>query len=381
MLISLKKLVSNLVAINSVFPNEKILVGYLSSFFKTKKYKPIFQTVEKNRCNIILEKGKGNQSIILYSHLDTVDVTDGWRTNPFKLTIRGDRGYGLGSWDMKGGMAVNILTFLNFFPKNYKLKLIFCVDEENISKGAYQLVNSGFIENAECLISTEPAFKYGTRGIVTGRIGRAVYNVEVTTPSKHFAFYNARNDVNLFVGEFLRQLKKLNKQTSKEKKQFIFARKIISQSIGMSLPQTTILELDSSIVPPLTSYDMLNRIKNIGLRLNNKFSDYFKIKIDFVKRKTPFLESYEINKNNLYFKLLKQSVVQVINRNVQPYFRSSVADENVFGAKGITVLGIGPKGRNAHGPDEWVSISSLEKLYQILNNFLTRIDKISDSSL
>jgi di/tripeptidase len=51
-----------------------------------------------------------------------------------------------------------------------------------------------------------------------------------------------------------------------------------------------------------------------------------------------------------------------------------VADENIFGAKKITTLGIGPIGGNTHAPNEWVSISSMEKLQKILMDFLTQID-------
>jgi acetylornithine deacetylase/succinyl-diaminopimelate desuccinylase-like protein len=375
MLNDFEKLISNLVAINSVFPNEKQLGEYLFSLFKIKKYKPLVQSVEKNRFNIIVEKGNRRQSIVLYSHLDTVGVSDGWKINPLKLTIRGDRGYGLGSWDMKGGMAVNILTFLNFSPKKYRLKLVFCVDEENISKGAYRLLDSDFIKDVQCVISTEPAFKYGIRGIAIGRIGRVVYRVEIIAPSRHFAFYDAASDINLFLAEFLTRLRKINKTISKEKKQFIFARKIVSQSIGMSLPQKTVIELDSSIISPQNSYTILNKIKNIALKTNSKFANYFKINVGYLKRDTPFLESYEIDKNNLYLKLLKQSINEITNKNAQPYFRCSVADENVFAAQNLPVLGIGPEGGHAHAPNEWVSLKSLEKLYQILNNFLSKVDK------
>jgi acetylornithine deacetylase/succinyl-diaminopimelate desuccinylase-like protein len=375
MLNILNRLLSELVAINSVFPNEKRLAGYLFSFFGKHKYKPVTQKVDKNRYNIIVEKGKGSQNLILYSHLDTVAVADGWLTNPFNLKLNKDKAFGLGAWDMKGGMAVNIFTFLNFPPKNYKLKLVFCVDEENISKGAYRLVDSDFIRDIQCVISTEPAFKYGTRGIVTGRIGRVVYRVEIIAPSKHFAFYNARLDINLFLAEFLRQLKKINKTISKEKKQFIYARKIVSKSIGMSLPQKVVLELESSILPSQNSDTILNKIKNIGLKVNNKFNNYFKINVNYLRRDTPFLQSYEIDKNSLYLRLLKQSIGEITNKSAQPYFRDSVADENVLAAKGLTVLGIGPEGGCAHAPNEWVSLKSLAKLYQILNNFLSKVDE------
>ena len=45
------------------------------------------QTVRlPERWNVLAEKGTGKHSILLFGHTDTVDVKDGWRTNPFTLT-------------------------------------------------------------------------------------------------------------------------------------------------------------------------------------------------------------------------------------------------------------------------------------------------------
>ncbi len=370
----LKKLLADLVAIKSVFPQEQELGEYIVSFFAKKKYQPILQKVENSRYNILLEKGKGDKSIILYSHLDTVAVANGWWTNPFKLKIVKDKAFGLGVWDMKGAMTVNILTFLHFQPKNFKLKIVFCVDEENISKGAYRLISSDFFKDAQCLISPEPAFQYGLRGIVIGRIGRAVYQLQLNAPSKHSAFYSPGFDLNFFLVDFLKRLKKINRGVSSEKKQFIYVRKITSEAIGMSLPQELFLELNAATIPPANNLTILKKLKKIALQLNNRFNNYFKIKVNLAQRETPFLESYEINQNNFYLNLLKKSIGEILKKKAKPYFRNSVADDNVFAGKKITVLGVGPEGDCAHAPNEWVSLNSLVRLYQILNKFLCQVD-------
>jgi acetylornithine deacetylase/succinyl-diaminopimelate desuccinylase-like protein len=86
------------------------------------------------------------------------------------------------------------------------------------------------------------------------------------------------------------------------------------------------------------------------------------------------LESYEIDKKNNYLKILKKSILLTTGKKAKPYFRSSIADENVFGFFGKIVLGIGPEGGNAHSPNEWVSIQSLMTLYQILLNFFYQLE-------
>ncbi|KKP68584.1 MAG: ArgE/DapE-related deacylase [Candidatus Roizmanbacteria bacterium GW2011_GWA2_35_19] len=367
-------LISQLVKINSVYPNEKKTADFVLDYFNKRGYKPVRQKIEKNRDNIIVEKGAGKRTVILYSHLDTVDVTGGWKSNPFELKIEGDRASGLGAWDMKSGATINILNFINYEPKNFKLKIIFCVDEENISKGASKFIRSSHGKNIDCVISTEPAFKHGLQGIATGRIGRAVYRVEVKGESKHTAFYETRYDTNFFAAELLLSINKSLNKIRGDKKQYFFANRIESSAVGMSLPEKTLIILESSIIPPVTHDQMLSKLKRMINAKLKKYNNYYKVEVGFVKRETPFLNGYEIEKGNKYLRFLAKSVKTVTNESAIPYFRSSVADENIFGSHGNTVLSIGPIGANAHAPNEWVSLKSLEKLYNILIKFLEAVD-------
>lgn len=369
----LSRLLKKIVSISSSYPNEQRLVNFTFELLKKNAYKPARQFVERDRFNVTVEKGTGKKSILLYSHLDTVGVAHGWNTQPLTLSIKGDRAYGLGAWDMKGGITASILTFLNYRPKNFLLKLALCVDEENISKGGYKLAGSSFFDNVSCVISSEPAFQYGLRGIVTGRVGRAVYEIDIDRPSTHFAFYTPQVDTNLLVAEFISRLTDFYKKYANSK-QFIFARKIVSETIGMSLPQKVRIELDCAVLPPTSHLEIFNKLNIIGKKINKKYKD-FSFRINPVKRDTPFLEPYKINQKNQYLRILKSSVRDVTQKKPVAYFRSSVADENIFGSRGITVLGIGPEGGNAHSANEWVSLTSVEKLYQILNNFLAKVDR------
>jgi len=374
-------LLKKIVAINSIYPNEKKLSDFLYQFFQRYKTRENIkiskQNINNNRYNLLVEKGNGQKVIALYSHLDTVSFASGWKTNPFKLTIKKDRAFGLGAWDMKGGMAVNILSFLNYQPKNFRLKLVFCVDEENISQGAYKLVKSDFFNDIDCIISSEPAFVYGNQGIVIGRPGRAVFHIIISGKPNHYALYNQKIDINFFVARLINELSRFYIEKN-NKKQFVFVRKIESETIGMSTPHTVKLELDSSIIPPTTSNKIKQELINICRTINQKFNNYFTIEVDFKKRKTPFLESYEIDTKNNYLKILKKSILLSTGKKAKPYFRSSIADENVFGFFGKTVLGIGPEGGNAHSPNEWVSIRSLQTLYQILLNFFYQLENANE---
>lgn len=367
-------ILTQLIKINSVFPNEVKYVEFLLNFFRKLNVKMTKQKVADNRYNIVSEKGKGKKSVALYAHMDTVGVASGWKTDPFYLTRKGDKLIGLGAFDMKGATACAIEAFLSAQPKNFKLKLILCVDEENISEGAYKLVESKLSKDIDCFISLEPAFQYGLRGIVTGRIGRAIFVIKLTRSSLHYAFYDPKSDLGLLSSEIVEELGKLYRVDKKNRKEFVFVRKIQTEAIGMSLPESLTLELDSSVLLPNTNDKLLNRIRGIVKKISHKYSHDIEFSVEFKERKTPFLPAYEVSSKDKYLAYLSNSVNDLMGEKAIPYFRSSVADENAFSLTRKTVLCIGPEGGNAHSANEWVSLSSLVKLQKILSLFLEKVD-------
>ncbi len=366
---------SKLVSIPSSYPHEERMGEVIFTQLKKEGFTVTKQYIDTKRFNVLAEKGTGKKSILLYAHLDTVGVAEGWTTDPQKLTIIGDKAYGLGAWDMKAGLLANIFATEKAKLKNTKIKLVFCADEEYISKGGHMLISSSFMKDVVCVISTEPAFQYGVQGIVTGRIGRSVYDCEMSTHSQHFANYSPAFDVNIVYADFVTQLSKLYKKQG-DKKQFVFVRSIESKIVGLSIPEKISFQLDSSVLPPSTHTSVLLVLKKIATSLEKKYKGKVSILVNSHVRETPFLEPYTIPSNNRYLKLLSKSIMAVTKKRSRPYFRSSVADENIFGSHGYTTLGIGPAGGSAHGANEWVSLSSIDTLTQILSHFISAADEL-----
>jgi acetylornithine deacetylase/succinyl-diaminopimelate desuccinylase-like protein len=59
--------------------------------------------VEAN--NVYVEKGGGPGSLLLNSHLDTVELGSGWTRDPFGAVLENGRVYGRGASDDKGNIA------------------------------------------------------------------------------------------------------------------------------------------------------------------------------------------------------------------------------------------------------------------------------------
>jgi acetylornithine deacetylase len=98
------------------------------------------------KANLIATLGKGDGGLVLSGHTDTVPFDESrWKSDPFKLTARDNRFYGLGATDMKGFFPIAIEAAKTFLhqPLKQPLILLATADEESSMSGARELVALG----------------------------------------------------------------------------------------------------------------------------------------------------------------------------------------------------------------------------------------------
>ncbi len=98
------------------------------------------------KANLIATLGSGSGGLVLSGHTDTVPFDDGkWQSDPFRLTERDNRFYGLGTSDMKGFFAVAIEAVRQYTAKDLRQPIILLAtaDEESSMQGARELAASG----------------------------------------------------------------------------------------------------------------------------------------------------------------------------------------------------------------------------------------------
>lgn len=101
---------------------------------------------QPNKANLIATLGRGDGGLVLAGHTDTVPYDHGrWRSDPFKLTERDGRLYGLGTSDMKGFMAlvVEAVRGLRAADLQRPLVVLATADEESGMTGAKALLDAG----------------------------------------------------------------------------------------------------------------------------------------------------------------------------------------------------------------------------------------------
>lgn len=96
--------------------------------------------------NLIATLGSGPGGLVLSGHTDTVPYDDKrWQSDPFALTERDDRWYGLGTCDMKGFFALAIEAAREYagLPLKEPLIILATADEESSMNGARALAEAG----------------------------------------------------------------------------------------------------------------------------------------------------------------------------------------------------------------------------------------------
>jgi len=86
-----------------------------------------------------------------------------------------------------------------------------------------------------------------------------------------------------------------------------------------------------------------------------------------------------VSRSNPYVRALREGIGRSIEGEALSIGRDGASDAISFLEAGIPAVEFGPVGAGHHGPEEWVSIASLESYRQALDSFLRAIpDRLDD---
>jgi len=124
------------------------VVELLASWLKPLGFHIELMDVAEGKVNLIATLGSGPGGLVLAGHTDTVPCNpERWQQDPFALTERNNRYYGLGATDMKGFFPVVLAAIDGLGDELKKLRQPLIVlatsDEESSMNGARALAAAG----------------------------------------------------------------------------------------------------------------------------------------------------------------------------------------------------------------------------------------------
>jgi acetylornithine deacetylase len=154
---------------------------YLESYFRNLGVPVERQPVAPQRENVVArcELPGARRTLLLEVHQDTVPV-DNMTVDPFGARVEGNRLYGRGACDVKGGMAAFLTAFTRLVrerPAGAMNVLLACtVDEEHTFLGVTRLVQGGV--RADLAVVAEPT------GLQIVNAHKGVVRWHLTTPGR-----------------------------------------------------------------------------------------------------------------------------------------------------------------------------------------------------
>jgi succinyl-diaminopimelate desuccinylase len=170
---SAAELTRKLLAFDTVNPpgNERPCAEFISGILRDTGFEVRPFEFDQRRTSLVadLRFSDDREPICFSGHLDTVPLgRAAWSKDPFSGQQEGDRIYGRGAADMKGGLAAMILAAVNIAGSSTGaggLKLVLTAGEENGCQGATHLAGlESVLGRAGALVVGEPTGNYPVIG-------------------------------------------------------------------------------------------------------------------------------------------------------------------------------------------------------------------------
>ncbi len=193
-------ILKDLVSLNTIQDKEnQSFLNYIEEFLTKLQFK----TIRKEKY-LIMSTGK-EPKLGFIGHSDTVNYIEGWNTNPFELTKKDNKLYGLGACDMKGGIAafLQALTETDLKSLNNGIKIYITYDEEIAFEGIKKIIETN--ENfPEYIIVGEPT----DNKVITGCKGLFAVKIYTYGDKVHSSRPDKGKNANSIMIKLLNELEK-----------------------------------------------------------------------------------------------------------------------------------------------------------------------------
>ncbi len=300
-------------------------------------------------------------TVVLHGHLDVVPC----RPGQFEPRVEGDRLYGRGAYDMKGALAAMLLTVAAMRDQDrVRVRLGIVGDEESEEekdRGTDHLVDGGFL--GDFAITGEPTDLHigvEAKGVLAVRL-------EVSGIAAHGATPWLGDNAVLKALDVFRSIESLpfaRHSSELFDRPSINLGRIWGGDALNKVPDRCVIDVDIRYLPDQDPRSILDQVHGLP-----------DAEATAIFTRPPAV----VDRDSAFVRALRQAAAAHHGGEPMSVGRDGASDAVSFLRVGVPAVEFGPAGEGHHGPEEWVSISSLEGYRQTLYAFLRAIpDRLGD---
>ena len=362
----------SLPSISSALPDydmsNKGVIDQIASWCETLGFKVDIQCVDEARgkFNLLATLGSGPGGLILSGHTDTVPCNiEKWQSDPFKLTDKDNRFYGLGSCDMKGFFALALAAIEKVDASKLKapIFILATADEETSMSGARALATLGLPKARAAIIGEPTSLKP-----INMHKGILMEGIKITGQAGHSSDPELGNNAMDAMHTVISELKDFRQQLQQEFKHTAFSVPSPTLNLGCihggdnpnRICGQCELHFDLRMIPGMNTDQLRQRIQD---RLD-MVAKQTQTEIEFY-RLFDGVDAFASGENSelvaLAEKLSGHGAEAVAFATEAPFLAAANIDTVVMGAGSID---------QAHQPDEFMAHDQIEPMVKYIEQFI-----------
>lgn len=291
-------------------------------------------------------------TVIFHGHLDVVPGLQA----QYEPRVEGDRLIGRGAYDMKGGLAAMMCAMKDCAAQDRVRVRFICVPDEEAedvdARSTDELVASGM--RADFAITGEPTDLHigvQAKGVLAMRIEVAGRSAHGSTPWLGDSAVLKAFDVfrRIEALPFSRESSELFDRPS------INLGRIAGGDAFNKVPDQCEMVVDVRYLPGQDPGAILADVRAMD---------------DVTVTRTLMRAPAYVSRSNPYVRALRDAIARTLDDEAVSVGRDGASDAISFLEAGIPAVEFGPSGSGHHGPDEWVSITSLQRYRRALGDFV-----------
>jgi len=362
-------LLQQLVAIDSVNPDlvaggagEREIAHFVANWLTQAGVEVTLDEVAPGRPNVIgIVRGTGGgRSLLLNAHMDTVGTTGMQR--PHDPVVDGNRLYGRGAFDMKGGLAAIMVATAQARKLSLRGDIILTAvaDEEYASIGTQAILKQ---YHADAAIVTEPT----ALRLCVAHKGFVWLEISTQGRAAHGSRPDLGSDAIVKMGHILVALERLDRSLRAAPSHPLLGSGSLHASLiegGQELssyPERCVLQVERRTIPGESSEQVEAEIQALIEHLHSADPNI----IASVKT-TVVRDPFEVAESTPIVQTVSRHATSLRGSAPEIFGDTMWMDSALLAAEGIPTVVFGPGGAGAHAVIEWTDLEQVQRCSDIL---------------